>query len=459
MTDELVVQVAQGQLLGVKEGQTQAFYDIPYGQFAERFKYAAAPSPWAGTRLATKPGPIFNQDINRLAPVMGSKQEEKNQSEDAFRLNVWTTGAQTKKPVLFWIHGGGFLTGGGALPWYNGQQLAENGEIVVVTVNYRLGALGHLYQPGVADDNLALHDLLMALTWVKDNIAAFGGDPDQITVAGQSVGAWYTLALFASPLASDMIHRIGLLSFPGAAEPLTTAKAALLTEILCAQLGIADPAELRQVPVEKIVTAQGAVALEMQKRTGDPVPTGFYPYIDGHMITGSIMQGAIDRANAGTQLFTGTTSNETTAFFQQPAMKAQANYLDMVQKTTADIFQAPTQSLAMGFVAQQAPSYLYEMAFAAKDPMILACHCIELPFIFNNFAEWDNAPMLAGLDTAKAYPLAEQMQAYFINFVATGNPNATDQQAWPRLTTKQPEKIIFNQTMTVEAMTDMSSDD
>lgn len=77
MTDELVVQVAQGQLLGVKEGQTQAFYDIPYGQFAERFKYAAAPSSWSGTRLATKPGPIFNQDINRLAPVMGSKQEEK----------------------------------------------------------------------------------------------------------------------------------------------------------------------------------------------------------------------------------------------------------------------------------------------------------------------------------------------------------------------------------------------
>ncbi|WP_459525109.1 carboxylesterase family protein [Leuconostoc lactis] len=84
MTDELVVQVTQGQLLGIKEGQTQAFYDIPYGQFAERFKYAAAPSPWVGTRLATKPGPIFNQDINRLAPVMGSKKEEKNSPKMLF---------------------------------------------------------------------------------------------------------------------------------------------------------------------------------------------------------------------------------------------------------------------------------------------------------------------------------------------------------------------------------------
>ncbi len=165
---------------------------------------------------------------------MGSKPEEKNQTEDAFRLNVWTTGSHTKKPVLFWIHGGGFLTGGGALPWYNGQSLAENGDIVVVNVNYRLGALGHLYQPGVADDNLALHDLITALTWVKDNIAVFGGDPEQITVAGQSVGAWYTLALFASPMASQLINRIGLLSFPGAAEPLTKEKAAMLTAILLA---------------------------------------------------------------------------------------------------------------------------------------------------------------------------------------------------------------------------------
>ena len=381
---------------------------------------------------------------------MGSKPEEKNQSEDAFRLNVWTIGSQTKKPVLFWIHGGGFLTGGGALPWYNGQSLAENGDIVVVTVNYRLGALGHLYQPGVADDNLALHDLITALTWVKDNIAVFGGDPDQITVAGQSVGAWYTLALFASPLARDMIHRIGLLSFPGAAEPLTKDKAAMLTDILLAQLGLDDPAELTQVPVEKIVTAQGAVALEMQKRTGDPVPTGFYPYIDGHIITGSIMQGALDRANAQTQLFAGTTTNETTAFFQQPAVKKQANYFEMIQKTTADIFQIPTQTLVAGFAAQQAPSYLYDMAFAAKYPMMLACHCIDLPFIFNNFAQWDNAPMLADVDTSKAYPLAEHMQAYFTQFVKTGNPNQEDQLDWPQFAANHPAKIVFNQVITVE---------
>lgn len=383
MTDELVVQVAQGQLLGTKEGQTHAFYDIPYGQFAGRFKYVAAPNTWEGTRLATKPGPIFNQDINRLGPVMGSKPEEKNQSEDAFRLNVWTTGSQTKRPVLFWIHGGGFLTGGGALPWYNGQSLAENGDIVVVTVNYPLGALGHLYQPG-------------------------------------------------------------------AAEPLTKDKAAMLTEILLAQLGLYDPAELTQVPVEKIVTAQGAVALEMQKRTGDPVPTGFYPYIDGHIITGSIMQGALDRANAQTQLFAGTTTNETTAFFQQPAVKKQANYFEMIQKTTADIFQIPTQALITGFAAQQAPSYLYDMAFAAKDPMMLACHCIDLPFIFNNFTQWDNAPMLADVDTSKAYPLAEHMQAYFTQFVKTGNQNQEDQLDWPQFAANHPAKIVFNQVITVE---------
>lgn len=201
------------------------------------------------------------------------------------------------------------------------------------------------------------------------------------------------------------------------------------------------------------MTAQGTVALEMQKRTGDPVPTGFYPYVDGHIITGSIMQGALDRANAKTQLFAGTTTNETTAFFQQPAVKKQANYFEMIQKTTTDIFQIPTQALVTGFAAQQAPSYLYEMAFASKDPMMLACHCIDLPFIFNNFAQWDNAPMLVDLDTSKAYPLAAYMQAYFTQFVKTGNLNQEDQLDWPQVAANHPAKIVFNQAITVENLT------
>lgn len=119
--------------------------------------------------------------------MIGTTPEEANQSEDAFRLNIWTSDTKGKLPVLFWIHGGGFMTGGGALRWYHGNQLAASGRIVVVTVNYRLGSLGNLYLPGVSEGNLALQDLLAALHWVQDNIAAFGGDPNSITIAEQSM--------------------------------------------------------------------------------------------------------------------------------------------------------------------------------------------------------------------------------------------------------------------------------
>lgn len=116
MADEAtVVTISQGQLLGTKEGQTSAFYDVPYGSNQGRFKHVGTPISWTGVRDARQPGVIFKQGPNRLASVMGSKPGEKNQSEDAFRLNVWTPDVRGKKPVLFWIHGGGFLTGGGAL--------------------------------------------------------------------------------------------------------------------------------------------------------------------------------------------------------------------------------------------------------------------------------------------------------------------------------------------------------
>lgn len=217
-----IVICEQGKLVGTQEKQALAFYNVPYGADKGRFMPVGEPVTWSGTREATTPGPVFPQLPSRLSTVLGTKKEELNQKEDAFSLNIWTKDTNKKRPVLFWIHGGGWLTGGGSLPWYNGSDLVtnEDGDVVVVTVNYRLGALGNLFLPGISEGNLALKDLIAALHWVKKNIEAFGGDPDLITVAGQSAGAWYSVALMACEEVQCMFNRTALFSFPACTKAL-----------------------------------------------------------------------------------------------------------------------------------------------------------------------------------------------------------------------------------------------
>ena len=183
-----------------------------------------------GHALRQRARPRFSSDKSRLSSVLGNKPGEGNQSEDAFHVNVWTPSLTGSRPVLFWIHGGAWVTGGGALPWYRGANLAKNGDVVVVTVSYRLGALGTLYLPGVTDGNMAVGDLLAALKWTKDNIAAFGGDSDNITVAGQSAGAWYTLMLTGHPEASRLFKRSIAMSYPGSFTPISKERAAELAD-------------------------------------------------------------------------------------------------------------------------------------------------------------------------------------------------------------------------------------
>ena len=174
--------------------------DVPYASDAGRFKIAQPARPWEGTRDATKPGPVFPQTAGRLSFVMGNTAEEKNQSEGAFSVNIWTPDTEGRCPVLFWMHGGAFMTGGGAIPWYSGEALARDKGIVVVNVSYRLGVLGNLYLPEIADVNLSVHDVNQALVWVHENIRYFGGDPDNITIAGQSAGAWYAVVMMGDPI-------------------------------------------------------------------------------------------------------------------------------------------------------------------------------------------------------------------------------------------------------------------
>ena len=193
-----------GELRGAHENGIAVFRGVPYaaapiGEL--RFAPPQPAPPWQGVRDATQDGPIAPQGRSRLAHVMGDF--ERPQSEDCLTLNIWTPAADAKKrPVLVWIHGGAFASGAGSLPWYSGERFAANGDVVVVSINYRLGALGFLCLPGVSDGNLGLLDQVAALRFVRDNIAAFGGDPDNVTVVGQSAGAASIAILMTMPQAA-----------------------------------------------------------------------------------------------------------------------------------------------------------------------------------------------------------------------------------------------------------------
>jgi para-nitrobenzyl esterase len=176
-----------------------------------RFAPPEAVAPWRETRDATRDGPIPPQGRSRLAHVMGDF--ERAQSEDCLTLNIWTPAADGKRrPVMVWIHGGAFSSGAGSLPWYSGERFAQNGDVVVVSINYRLGALGFLCLPGVSPGNLGLLDQIAALKFVRDHIAAFGGDPDNVTVVGQSAGAGSIAILMTMPLAKGLFRRASLQS-------------------------------------------------------------------------------------------------------------------------------------------------------------------------------------------------------------------------------------------------------
>ena len=204
-----VVETRAGRVRGGREGRIHAFRNIPFGASTAGVRRFTAPEPapaWAGTRDVAAPGPIPPQRPSRLSRVLG--EYALPHDEDCLSLSVLSPGLDRQaRPVMVWLYGGAFLTGGNALDWYDGIRFAEAHDCVFVGVNYRLGALGYLSADGVSPGNLGLRDQCLALRWVRDNIERFGGDPERVTLAGQSAGAISTLALLASPHSDGLFHQ------------------------------------------------------------------------------------------------------------------------------------------------------------------------------------------------------------------------------------------------------------
>jgi para-nitrobenzyl esterase len=309
-----LVDTIYGPLHGRQENSVIVWRGIPYAQAPVgelRFRAPQPPLPWPEVREATTFGPVAPQlsvGLESRFDVRPDPALLPVQSEDCLFLNVWvpaTATSTSQLPVMVWIHGGSFVTGSGSTPLYDGTRFAAHGEVVVVTLNYRLGPLGFLHLaelvPG-CDNNLGLLDQLMALRWVQANIQAFGGDPGCVTVFGESAGAMSIAALLGMPTAQGLFQAAILQS--GATRLQLVARAKQVAEALANSLTAGDPAQLLTLPLDQLL--QGAQQLLRTTPGGLP----FQPVLDGQSLTMHPLAALAAGTWRGLPLLLGTNRDE-----------------------------------------------------------------------------------------------------------------------------------------------------
>lgn len=442
----MLVDIATGTLRGRIQDGLSCFHAIPYAAAPVgnlRFIAPQAAVPWQGVRDTTEPGPVAPQFPSRLRCVMGDF--ERGQSEDCLTLTVWTPGVDAhRRPVLVWLHGGAFVSGGGDLSWYDGARLAREGDIVVVSVNYRLAALGFLYVPGVSSGNLGLMDQMFALDWVREHIAAFGGDPNQVTVMGQSAGAHSIALLLTHPKKLVPAQRAILMSaplgVPAMAPEIAERVGMAFVRALNVQPG--DPLALSQLQRATLAEIQAAQVFAMRfhaenlAEPGSATPA-FFPVGDGQFAPDNAsFESALAAAAGKLDVLLGTTRDEATAFLSNAA----ADEVGVAGKFTVSVFAQPTQAWARQAVKVGRTVYLYRFDWASPDTHLGATHCIDLPFVFGTRAGFSTAPMLAGANPDEVDALSAAIRMAWISFVRDGDPNSLSLPEWPACV---PQRLHF----------------
>ncbi|MGG1518643.1 carboxylesterase family protein [Paenibacillus oryzisoli] len=459
--DRPVVTTSCGPVRGVQEGPILAFRGIPYAAppvgADRRFRPPLPPTSWDGIRDASLYG--------AAAPQPAKLDYNPQQSEDCLTLNIWTPGTSApERPVLICIHGGGFTSGSGSSPALNGQTFAANGDIVVVTVNYRLGALGFLDLSAVlgadyaSSGNTGLLDLIAALHWVQANITAFGGDPARVTVMGHSAGAKCIGGLLVSPLASGLFHRA--IAMSGAVQSIRDqATSVQLAEQFLHTLGLtsASADRLLELPAATLMAAQQAWMRDVRGLHF------FGPVIDGHVVTEPPLEALARQGASLRPLLIGTASHEAYGFiageaalnppteevlrtlFGQGAAAVQAAYeqrsgrrsgesapdMDVWQSVLTDAFYR-SAALRTADAYSQAGGLVWLYRFGAAAPQD-AGHGSELPYVWHR-----------GFLTVRA-SLAQAMHRAWIRFIHTGELGATPEAAgWPRFESERRAARLFD---------------
>lgn len=444
--DEKPVHVEQGLLSGVKTAAGVTVYrGIPYAAPPVgplRWRPPQPAAPWKAVRRAAAFGPSAMQSLHpAFLPWTEEYLASGPVSEDCLYLNVWAPGG-TRRPVLVYIHGGGFLEGSGALPLYDGERLAREG-IVVVTINYRVGPLGFLAHPELtaesanhASGNYGLLDQIAALRWVRANIAGFGGDPARVTVAGQSAGAASVHALLASPLARGLFDRAIIQSTSGVvgygATPLADAE--LAGAEWATSIGAKTLAELRALDAAKLVGGRSWLVVDGWSLPADPDTA---PRADVAVLTGF----NADENSFLPDTYGGMSAEKFREFARQVYGDMADDVLRLypagtdVEAKRSQIESARDRGRVSMYLwaearAQRAKSPTYTYYFDREipwpaHPEFGAFHGAEIPYVFGTLDRLDR-PWSA---TDRA--LSETMLGYWARFVKTGDPNGASAPRWP----------------------------
>jgi para-nitrobenzyl esterase len=440
-----IVETTAGSVRGTVDGTgTAVFLGVPFAAppFGERrFAAPVPPERWDGVRTATDYGHTAPQPHRQFTLV----PEPVIDGPDCLNLNVFTPNVGgAGLPVLFWIHGGGFTAGSSASPWYRGQRFCRDG-VVVVSVNYRLGAEGFLSIDG-APHNRGVRDWVAALEWVQDNIARFGGDPGQVTIAGQSAGGAACATLLATPAAGTLFHRAICMS--GSALPsVTPAQAADLTVAMADELGVAPTLEaLASVEPSRFVDAQDAAVARLPK--GAPVRLAYAPLAGDDVVPADVAAATRVAAAGGLPLLLGATDAEfnaavggTASSWDDDRLERRLQRLGLDaegvlayrrrlaeggaaalwgQAVTDSTFKTPALRLADRWAGAGGDAFLYSFDWRSRaNPAYGAVHCLDIPFVFDNL-DAGGVVEVTGADPPQA--LADAMHEAWVSFVRDGDP-------------------------------------
>ncbi len=458
-----VVRLKDGAVRGTSAGGVSAFLGIPYAAApfgANRMRPPQPVQAWDGERDATGYGPTVPKGSYppQYAPLF---PEVVIQGDDCLNLNVWTPDpGASGLPVLVWIHGGSFMNGSGSIGEYDGSAFARDG-VVCVTINYRLSAEGFLF-PGDGVANLGLLDQLAALRWVQANIAAFGGDPARVTVAGESAGAMSVTTLLSMPLAAGLFAQ-AITQSGAAAHTLSPAESLMVSRYLAESLGVAaDRESLQAVPLERLVQAASDLVVEVQTAP-DPAKWGqlamsllpFAPTVDGDVLPEAPLPAITAGRGSGVPLLTGSNRDEARLFL------VAAGTIDVIDDATlgavAGAYGLPAGSLAVYRANRPGASpgdvlaavitdwffripairvaearagrgtantwvYRFDRPEPEENGRLGACHGAELPFVFDTITRDDVRPRIGG---APAQAVADQAHKAWVDFITRGDPG------WP----------------------------
>jgi para-nitrobenzyl esterase len=477
MMESITVHTRLGQLRGESGDGYHVWKGIPYAQppVGELRFHAPQPlKPWEGVRAATRFGPICPQPMPSADSMTGNLAEPPEQSEDCLYLNVWTPASEAPvegRPVMVWIHGGAFVTGSGIIPLYDGARMAQKGDVVVVTINYRLGPLGFLHLTPRGDgltSNAGLLDQIAALEWIRDHIAVFGGNPDEVMVFGESSGAMSIATLLAMPTAKGLFQRAILQS--GASQVLPTLQAEQIAAVYLQQLG-ADtqhPERLFTLPTDALMLAMA----KTHEVVGPGMAMIYQPVVDGVTLPNepltAIAQGSAKQVSVliGTNLHEGDyfickeshLIDKKTACLALEMMTGMPDIPEVTepfpvtiegqaQMLTDLIFWRPALALAAAQSAY-APVWMYrfDWTFQGHSTFRKAVHGAEIAFVF------DNLELLGklGLDIQPSMrTLAQDMQQAWVTFARTGKP-VLPKREWPAYDREKRATTIFHENITVE---------